>query len=817
MRRMRIVASSIADFRYAFRRIVKAPMASVAAVLALACGISAAAGTWNLLSSLLITPLPMVATNELFEISIERVVPPRLVFDSGHAYRAYEAVRDSGVFSEVAVSGVRPVRLGADQNDAAVDAAFVSTGFFTTLGVTPQAGRDFAEVDDHRGRSPVVILSDGFWRRSLGTDPAVLGREVAVSGLQVSVIGIAPAHFRGLRLGRPVDLFFPLESARELVEGGENLFAAPNTGYSPLNWLILTGRLDGVTPGAAVARLDGILEEVRGDNGRWLLTDVQTAAIPRAARPGVSRFMSLLGWTVALLLLTGSLGVGTLLRIRTESRRREFGIRLALGAPRLRLVGDVAAEAFILAAAGSVLALPLAVWELSLIRVFELPGRIAIESLSLPEAGSLLPSVGALGAVATVVITVAGAAFGLAAQPSVMRRLQGSRDMPGSRARTALVATQVAITLVLLTGTGLFLRSVTAALALNPGYGAANLASGAISLPEGYSEAGADALFRTIRDRMEASPAITSASVTSRRGAMSSGGELIVNGIGRRFPTAVWFTVVDEFYFPTIGLEVIGGRNFTGSDAGGRPVAIVSESLARALGPDRARGSRIAAFYTTAEGDRPEFEVVGVVPDLITDVAVLEPLTLYLPSSQRAGAANRELVFRSAADLAIAVEEATAIVRSEDSDIRLRPFRSLEQRISEQMGAQRFGVSVMSGLGVITVVLTGVGIYVLTELIVARRRQELAIRAALGAGAWALAMGIIREIVRPLGLGAASGLAIVWIGQDLIRSFLFQVQPLDIWTLLSGAAVLGLLAVVVSLRPLAAAVMPDLGRMLKED
>ena len=427
------------------------------------------------------------------------------------------------------------------------DAAFVSTGFFTTLGVTLQAGRDFAEVDDQRGRSPVVILSDGFWRRSLGADPAVLGREVVVSGLQVSVIGIAPAHFRGLRLGRPVDLFFPLESARELVEGVENLFAAPNTGYSPVNWLILTGRLDGVTPGAAVSRLDGILEEVRGDNGRWLLTDVQTAAIPRAVRLGVSRFMSLLGWTVALLLLTGSLGVGTLLRIRTESRRREFGIRLALGAPRLRLVGDVAAEAFILAAAGSVLALPLAVWEFSLIRVFELPGRIAIQSLSLPEAGGLLASVGALGAVATVVITVAGAAFGLAAQPSVMRRLQGARDMPGSRARTALVATQVAITLVLLTGTGLFLRSVTAALALNPGYDAANLASGAVSLPEGYSEAGADALFRTIRDRMEASPAMTSASVTSRRGAMSSGGELIVNGIGRRFPTAVWFTAVDEF------------------------------------------------------------------------------------------------------------------------------------------------------------------------------------------------------------------------------------------------------------------------------
>ena len=138
---MRMVASSIADFRYAFRRIVEAPMASAAAVLALACGISTAAGTWNLLSSLLITPLPMVATNELFEISIERVVPPRLVSDSGHAYRVYAAVRDSGVFSEVAVAGVQPVRLGADQNDAAVDAAFVSTGFFTTLGVTVQAGR----------------------------------------------------------------------------------------------------------------------------------------------------------------------------------------------------------------------------------------------------------------------------------------------------------------------------------------------------------------------------------------------------------------------------------------------------------------------------------------------------------------------------------------------------------------------------------------------------------------------------------------------------------------------------------------------------
>jgi predicted permease len=511
-----------------------------------------------------------------------------------------------------------------------------------------------------------------------------------------------------------------------------------------------------------------------------------------------------------------------LLLIRTEARREEFAMCLALGASRARLVGGVAIEGGILSLAGAALALPITRWLFAGVRTFQLPGGVALDLLELRLDGHSLAAAAACAIGATVIIAVVAAAFGFSASISdALRWTGGSTARAGTkRTRTLLVTGQVAVAMVLVCGAALFARSVMAALSLNPGFDTTRIVTGSVELrPYQYTPVRAAGFFDDLRDRLSANQTIRSMAFTNFSGGMTPAGRLIINGEPRHFASTVSFTAIDPNYFRTIGVAVNRGRDFSADDrAGSALVAIVSQSFGRVLanGGDPI-GVRIAMPYHFRGKPPDTMEVVGVVPDLITSVTTLEPLVMYTPMAQAAPDTSRTLAVRAAGDADAMRREVLGAIRQIDRAVTPAPMLTLDERLAAQMGPQRFGALVMGALGVIAVLLTLVGSYVVAESMAVLRRREMAIRAALGARSVQLGFMVFAQTCRLVGVGLLCGLALAWLGASTIRALLFRIQPLDPTTLASVAVLILLLSLAVSVRPALRVAHVDLSRALRED
>jgi putative ABC transport system permease protein len=426
-------------------------------------------------------------------------------------------------------------------------------------------------------------------------------------------------------------------------------------------------------------------------------------------------------------------------------------------------------------------------------------------------------AVAAGGLGSALLMTFVAGAFGLPARRvSLLRSRSGATPRVTRRhARTALVVAQVAIALVLLAGAGLFARSLSAALAVNPGFDAQHLVTGRMALfDSGYSRPAADAFFDELRQRLAVNASVRAFSISASHGGMTPRGQLVVDGQPRRFPSMVYYMAVDDRYFSTIGLEVIQGRDFSRDDrADGPPVAIVSESLGRLL----ADGADPIGHRIGSPSERNTPRVVGVVPDIITDVTTLEPLVLYHPLIQRPAVAWRAVAIRPAGDPEAAIREVHATIRQMDARVPPPPLRTMEDGLAAQMGPQRFGATVLGGLGGIAALLTLLGTYVVAATVAGARRREMGIRAALGARPRQLSGLVFAETARLAGLGIAAGLFLAWLGAGSIRPFLFRTPPLDQVTLGAVAGGMLLLALAVSLRPALSAARVNLVSVLRDE
>jgi hypothetical protein len=305
---------------------------------------------------------------------------------------------------------------------------------------------------------------------------------------------------------------------------------------------------------------------------------------------------------------------------------------------------------------------------------------------------------------------------------------------------------------------------------------------------------------------------------------MQSGLRIDVDGVQRELPSGLGYTAVADDYFSAVGLPIVLGRNVASSDTMGTPmVAVVSESLARLIAdggdPLGRRISDWASFRQVVAGQPPAtyLTVVGVVPDVVTWVEETEPLAVYQPIGQLPPAVPARFVLRAASDAGAAIREISAAVRALDPRVPLEAMTTLDEQIGRQMNPQRFGMVVLSALGGIALLLTVLGTYVIAQSMVVRRRRELGIRAALGAGAAQLRRLVLRDTARLVGIGLIAGLALAVAGARLIRSQLYQVEPLDPTVLVTAAAVIFGLAVLVSLRPALEATRVDLTRSLREE
>ena len=800
----------MSDIRLAARRLRRQCWTTVVSTLALACGIGATAAAWSLFSQVVLRPLPVHDPDRLV------IVGSRF---HQHGYPLYAALRESGVFEGVAAVGSRTLPVGRDRTVPGL-AYFASHEFFDVLGIRPTLGRDFEPEDDRRGAPLVAMLSDRYWRRELGARPDVVGAQVVVSGRSAVVIGIVPRDFRGLDLTEPADIYLPLHAAAhpEWPATIPNLLDQDATRAAA--WLTIVGRLGASVDAAQVtARLRTLLPDVVRSNGTRAVTSLSDAAIPRSAVWSTQSFGLLVGVTMALLLAIGCLAAGVLLLLRTEARRDEFAVCLALGASRRRLIRGVVMEGALLALAGLLLAVPASAWLLAGTRAFELPDGVQVDLSLVSVDPSALLVAGATALVATLTVSIAAGGFVFAVGVT-----GGRRPHPGAtprlaraRTRTFLAAGQVALSVVLLAGATLFARSLAGALAVGPGDSIRRLVTGTIDPRDyGHTNEQAAQFFGALEQRLRSHPAIVAVSI-AKPYTNSLGGVTLVDGVPHQFASFIYYQGVDEQYFATLGLPAIAGRGFSASDGeDSRSVAIVSESFARLLarGGDPV-GRRLGPIWWRPKDTSAT--IVGVVPDVVTNLTLRSPYVIYMPVAQMPGRARRTFFVRTPADPDATIDIVTGAIRAIDPAIVPPSMQTIGERVDEQLRAQRIGMLAMGGVGVASVLLTALGAYVLAASLVMRRRRELGIRAALGASRSHLGLIVLREAGVVAVGGVLAGVAIVRAGLEPIRAFLFQIEPFDPPSVVSAATVLLLLVAAVSLKPALAAMRVDVARTLAEE
>jgi putative ABC transport system permease protein len=823
----------LGEIRFAIRRLRKDAGSTIAAVAALACAIGAAVATWSLLSAVLLKPLPVAEPERLF--LVDDVPPPNVVpsWVAAHPYAFHQAVRESGTFDAVAAGGTAfgPL-LVVEQGDVPQrrQVYFAAHDFFATLGIGAVRGRTFTEDEDRRGAPVVAMLADHYWRSVFNADPDILGRTVTVAGTSATVIGILPRGFRGLHLSEAPDLYLPLHVFGDL----DHDLARIADPFVFNSWVRIVGRLrPGETSAAAAAQLNAMdclcpSGVTQGEVGPLSLTNVNTAAVPHFGRAGATQFTTLLSITVVLLLLVGCLTVGMLLLVRTEDRRDELAMRLALGASRTRLASSIAVEAGILCGLGAVLAVPIALWLFHGVRAFQLPGSIDVALLGITlDAGAWVAVTGA-ALTATCLIATFASAVGVTTavrSPAQSRALTTPR-VTRRAPRTVLIAGQVAITLVLVTGAGLFTRSLVEALSLNSTVATDRIVAATISLGQyGYTRDRAATFVDEMLQSLRANGAIEAVGISQAGGGAQAGTRVAIDGVTRELPSGLQYLIVDQGFFAALGLPVVAGRSFEPSEAASLQVVVVSESLGQFVADgDDPVGHRISdwdSIRQVMQGQAPlrSPEIVGVVPDLITNVNATEPLVVYqsLGPPVTVGLAGTTVYLRAANDPRAAMREAIAVVRTLDPRVTLQEIMTLDDRIGRQMNPQRFGVYVLGTLGGIALILTVLGTYVIAESMVVRRRRELGIRAALGARSAQLRRLVLGDTARLVGIGLIAGLALAVAGARLVRSLLYQVEPLDPLVLVSVAAGIFVLALLVSVRPALQAARVDLARTLREE
>jgi putative ABC transport system permease protein len=424
------------------------------------------------------------------------------------------------------------------------------------------------------------------------------------------------------------------------------------------------------------------------------------------------------------------------------------------------------AEGALLTLAGVALAAPITSWLFSGLGTFRLPGGVDIELLELSADRGTLLALGGAAIVAMMLVALAGGVFGFSASVSdVLRVRAGSTPaVTRRRSRTVLVAAQVAIALVLLAGAGLFTRSLMRALTVNAGFDAGRIVTATLPLGRyGYTAPRATQFFDDLRDRLGQASAIEAVALMRGGSGMTPSGRITINGTPRQFPSTVAYTPVDDRYFSTIGLPILEGRDFARHDTMNSPlVVIVSKSFARALAGEASPiGYRITETSWRPPQPPAVAEVVGVVPDVVTNVTVTEPLVIYYSFAQREALPHATLVMRAKSDPGAVIREAVNTIKQMDPRLDPEPLMmSIEAQLGRQMGPQRLGSFVLGTLGSIALLLTMLGAYVLAESMSAGRRREFSIRAALGASRAHLGSLVLGETVRLVGIGLVAGLAL---------------------------------------------------------
>ena len=808
------------DLRFGARMLRRTPGFTITAALTIALGIGANTTIFSIVNALLLRPLAgTVRPDEL--VMIGRTQDGQ-GFDT-FSYPDYLDYRaNARSLSVIAASFIAPAHLSTGGASERVRAELVSGNYFTMLGTRPAVGRLLIPGDDGtRGASPVVVLSHAIWQGRFGAEPGVVGRTVRLDGAPYTVVGVAEPGFNGPRTVGVVDVFVPIAMGAALLPDSDQMLSRRGG-----VWLDLFGRLaPNATPATAEAELRSLAAELTRrypdtNRGRSVRVSAGIGFDP-TSRAQVRQFMTILVGVVALVLLIACANVANLLLARGSARARELAVRASLGASRSRLVRQLLAEGFLLALLGGVAGFVLGVASVGL--VLRLP-------VFANQFGAITPTADARVLAFTIgAMAVSGLLFALppafrTSRVDLVTALKlgtpGSGD-GRSRLRTGLVVAQLALSLVLLVGAGLFVRTLQALYSIDPGFETRHVLVATVDAGlQGYDEARGRRLFSALEERVRSLPGIQHAAMAYMLPLGGGGWDT------RIFPAEANpapddpglksdINAVSPTYFETLGMALVKGRGFTVADRAGTPgVAVINETIAEKLWPAK---DPVGQRFRVGRSDEI-LEVVGVVRTARYRSLVEGPRPFYYRPFAQVYRSSMTLHVRTSSDDPYTVLQSIRRALDElDRDIPLSRVRTLAERLDGSLGSQRTAAALVGVYGVLALVLAAIGLYGSMAYAVSRRTREMGVRMALGARAGEVLRHVLAQAARIAMSGTAIGLVAAVPASRYIRSQLYGVKPTDPTTLLGVIAVLVLASLAAAYLPARRATKVDPVIALRSD
>ena len=810
------------DLSLSLRILRRNPGFSVAAILVLALGIGANSAIFSVVNAVLLRPLPYPEASRIMQVWH---VPPAKSFPGLTMFSVSPAnyldwQSQSSSFEHMAAYGFAGFTFGGKEHPEAIQGASVAADFFSLLRVRPLIGRTFSPDEDRPGQGHVVLLGYKFWRDHFASDPGIVGRNVTLDGQAFSIVGVMPDKFQ---FPTWAQVWVPLAWTNETraVRGNHN-------------YLVIARLKPAVDIRQAQAELSAIstrleLQYPEDDKGWGAIIRPLREQLVSDVRPAL---LVLLG-AVSFILLIACANVANLVLAKTLARRKEIAIRTALGATQLVVLRQILAETLLLSVAGGALGLFLARFAVTFIVKF-LGDRIPtfmeitldVQVLAFTFFVSILAGVLA-GLIPSVRFTRTDVNEALKQGQS-----RGSSDSSGNKTRGLLVVSEVALSLILMIGAGLMVRSLWELQSVKPGFDPSNVLTMTVPLPASKfpSPAGQINFFQEVLQRVNALPGVESAGVVDSLPLSSDGGSHQPFSIEGRpvVPMSeqpeVDVRLISPGYLRTMHVPILHGRDFTSDDASGRPgVVLISDSLARRFWPSQ---DPLGQHLTMTFFPGIVREVAGVVGDVKLDsLDETRPVaTIYLPLAQITvppqstwHSFGMTLAVRTSLDPTNAISAVTSAVHQVGPDLPVVDVMTMNDVISQSISPQRFILLLLSSFAGLALVLASVGIYSVLSYSVRRRVREIGIRMALGATQSDVLRMVVSDGMKPILLGVAIGIAAALALSRMVASLIFGVRPTDPLTFAAVALLLVVVGIIATIVPAYRATRVEPVRILRDE
>jgi predicted permease len=806
------------NLRHAVRLLAKSPGFTAVAVLTLALGIGANAAIFSVVYTALLRPLPYYQPERLITLGEGRLQMKDNIADSQNtSYPDFVDWRKMAKsFQPLTAYGFDAFTMGGNGEPKAVFATQVTPNFFATLGVKPLLGRTFLDGEDAGDGPHVAMLTYGAWQSDFGGDLHVIGRTITLDNKPVTIVGVLPRDFQfAPSLAYP--LWVPMHAQGDAVT------------RRSLRWMNVFGRLaPGVAQAQAQAEMDGITAQLareypQQDGSTFVLMGALRQKVVGQIQP----LLLVLFGAVGFVLLIACANVANLMMTRAAGRRKEFAVRTALGASRGQLIAQMLTESLLLAALGAVVGFVGAQWGVNAL-IAAIPERMLDGLPSLREAGANLPVLAFLCAVTLCTAVLFGLAPAFAvSQTKVSDALKdesrGGTSSAQTGLRNAVVAGEIAISLLLLVGAGLMLQSLHALLRQDPGFDAGHLLTFSVNLPDSSypsdkeypnDSPGARIFEHQFSDKLRSLPGVQGVAVTSALPIGGSGGTIRFVVQGR--PTAAGqedecdILSVTPSYFTTLKVPLISGRNFSATDSFAAPwVAMVNRAFASRYFPnEEVVGKRIRFTFNAKE---PYREIVGVVGNVAQDDLAGPPTPAIYVANDQGPSTYLTYMIRTAGDPAAFVGSAREALHEMDAQLPLIQPQTMEHFTNEAPAVflRRYPSYLIGSFAGLALILAMIGLYGLISFTVVQRTREIGIRMALGAQPRDILELILRQGIGAVVVGVAVGVVAALGLTQLMASLLFGVKPTDALTFFSVAVILTCVALAASYVPARRAMRTD--------